>query len=654
VTLALVLGAGGTHAAFEVGAVRWLTDHGYEYSIICGTSGGALNASRLAEGEIAGSDPAIARLERDWLALRNDADMWQPKPWLSRLGMDQQKLLRDSSLWDNIPWVFLGVKLLAGFVGAVDCKDFVNTLKAGLGDDSLFSMDPIRARLQATPASGGLNVSAIANSVIRMRLATVGLDSGRLRWIDNAGNLLDAAGQPVAGAASIPLTEGVLASAAIPVVFDPVTLNGERFTDGGVRQFVPIQAAVDTGADQVFAVVASKPGPPSVATGTFAGKGLLDIAARAADLMADEVQQKELAPAQWAGAQLTTIRPTIDLPDSLTVDPGWITILMAYGYMRAFDAVRGEVGNFASADEIVKGRLDIWDRENSAGQAVPMRGLLKWPTKAELTNLRAAKRALARSVAARIHGGGDVSAEIRRCWLQWERHTWNPSLFPDMWSDLHFQDGTSLQRESPPQLGAAVGIRPSGTLSPGVLTPFEVVAEDALLPGTKIGGTFVVDGNPAVSGNTNAGYTFQFEPGIHHVVLQLPNYGPQPAHSFLVRNYPAPGVEIQIATPPPPLKLNTPTTFTVVAKDRHGLPITRGFVTIDNPGRQAQDVYPETFPFAPGVTVKDFIFRAKTVRRRNPATGEVTIDTLVPTGVVQIPGFDDVHLDLGFSLDGPM
>ena len=179
-TLALVLGAGGTHAAFEVGAVRWLTDHGYEYSIICGTSGGALNASRLAEGEIAGSDPAIARLERDWLALRNDADMWQPKPWLSRLGMDQQKLLRDSSLWDNIPWVFLGVKLLAGFVGAVDCKDFVNTLKAGLGDDSLFSMNPIRARLQATPASGGLNVSAIANSVIRMRLATVGLASGRL------------------------------------------------------------------------------------------------------------------------------------------------------------------------------------------------------------------------------------------------------------------------------------------------------------------------------------------------------------------------------------------------------------------------------------------------------------------------------------------
>src|SRR5207247_2076611 len=223
-----------------------------------------------------------ARVERDWLALRNDADMWQPKPWLSRLGMDQQKLLRDSSLWDNIPWVFLGVKLLAGFVGAVDCKDFVNTLKAGLGDDSLFSMDPIRARLQATPASGGLNVSAIANSVIRMRLATVGLDSGRLRWIDNAGNLLDAAGQPVAGAASIPLTEGVLASAAIPVVFDPVTLNGERFTDGGVRQFVPIQAAVATGADQVFAVVASKPGPPSVATGTFAGKGLLDIGARAA------------------------------------------------------------------------------------------------------------------------------------------------------------------------------------------------------------------------------------------------------------------------------------------------------------------------------------------------------------------------------------
>lgn len=48
---ALVLGGGGAKGAFEVGGLRFLYNQQIRPDLICGTSVGAINAIKLADGE---------------------------------------------------------------------------------------------------------------------------------------------------------------------------------------------------------------------------------------------------------------------------------------------------------------------------------------------------------------------------------------------------------------------------------------------------------------------------------------------------------------------------------------------------------------------------------------------------------------------------
>ena len=62
--------------------------------------------------------------------------------------------------------------------------------------------------------------------------------SGRERWITSGS-----------------ATDALLASAAIPGVFPPVTLDGEVLIDGGVLDDVPISRALERGAQRIFALL---------------------------------------------------------------------------------------------------------------------------------------------------------------------------------------------------------------------------------------------------------------------------------------------------------------------------------------------------------------------------------------------------------------
>jgi NTE family protein len=49
-----------------------------------------------------------------------------------------------------------------------------------------------------------------------------------------------------------PLVEAILASAAVPAVLPPVTINGEHFVDGGIVNSIPISRAVELGATEIY------------------------------------------------------------------------------------------------------------------------------------------------------------------------------------------------------------------------------------------------------------------------------------------------------------------------------------------------------------------------------------------------------------------
>jgi NTE family protein len=56
-----------------------------------------------------------------------------------------------------------------------------------------------------------------------------------------------------------PAVEAILASAAMPAIFPPVEVDGERYIDGGVVDNVPIQRAIDAGATRIVVLLCSPP-----------------------------------------------------------------------------------------------------------------------------------------------------------------------------------------------------------------------------------------------------------------------------------------------------------------------------------------------------------------------------------------------------------
>jgi NTE family protein len=49
-----------------------------------------------------------------------------------------------------------------------------------------------------------------------------------------------------------PLVEAILASAAVPGILPPVEIGGEHFVDGGIVNSIPIERAVQLGADVIY------------------------------------------------------------------------------------------------------------------------------------------------------------------------------------------------------------------------------------------------------------------------------------------------------------------------------------------------------------------------------------------------------------------
>ncbi len=56
-----------------------------------------------------------------------------------------------------------------------------------------------------------------------------------------------------------PAVDAVLASAAMPAIFPPVEIEGDRYIDGGVVDNVPIQRAVEAGATRIVVLLCSPP-----------------------------------------------------------------------------------------------------------------------------------------------------------------------------------------------------------------------------------------------------------------------------------------------------------------------------------------------------------------------------------------------------------
>jgi predicted acylesterase/phospholipase RssA len=374
---AIVLSGGGTKGSFEVGALLALREIWNEVRpcIVCGTSVGAINALALAES-LDGS--GINKLQTIWLGLQRPSDMYRLSPELQQIANQTGINFADvilhgasfpfgsvtdllafiagigldagTAVWAGVGWVVGGP--VGGLIGGVvslynndsdKVQKVVDAIKRAF---YAYDLAPTQALIE-----NSVRPDLVARSGMQLRLAllTPALTSQSriLRCPLSSGSGDDPATLQYPGFIRDPLLAGTMASAAFPGIFQlrPIfTARGmQYYMDGGARQVLPSQAAIDLGADLILSVAASPTGagtyhsaPPPQYPAT-----ILPIAQRAISLQGDELTIAIETPRGGFPDRDRVLRPLIhpafEVHDTVVIDPGLIRINMAYGYFRAFD-----------------------------------------------------------------------------------------------------------------------------------------------------------------------------------------------------------------------------------------------------------------------------------------------------------------------------
>ncbi len=231
------MGGGGARAAYQVGVLRALSRERPHLSVpvVTGVSAGAINAAHLAahHGSFA---QACDELEQLWAGLRID----------HVFRVDPLSLGRIVFRWM--------VQLGSG--GAVEPK------VRGLVDTQ-----PLREFLTEAlhPVDGEL--TGIAANLARGRLRAIALSTSSyttgqsITWVQ--GREIREWERPMRRSRRAVLSvEHVMASAALPLFFPAVELDGHWYGDGGIRLTAPLSPALHLGADRILAIsTRHSPGP---------------------------------------------------------------------------------------------------------------------------------------------------------------------------------------------------------------------------------------------------------------------------------------------------------------------------------------------------------------------------------------------------------
>lgn len=368
----LVLSGGGARSSFQIGALRYLYDRtDTAPSVITGTSAGAIIATVLAQyPDHAGQRAALDQLEGIWMGMSSSADMFTEFPWFSRLRAHMPTWRKVLAMRNKAPenqshgWSpATALEALGTLWEAGRSSTDLQAIVRGPSESrAAFKPGPIVERLLEPEV---FDPRRLANSSVALRVAVVGLESGELRYVTNTGHLHDRHDRPLGELGVVEVSDAVQASCAIPGVFPPVPLANEHYVDGGIRENLPVQVALEhLGVTDCFAVIASPAGVRP--RDSFAEADMFEIVMRSASgIMSDELQRDEIALARRAGA--TVIAPRIDVHDMVTIDPGLIAIAVDYGYLRAQDVVRGhDLDRQQLTDDLITLRVRIWHAEEAS------------------------------------------------------------------------------------------------------------------------------------------------------------------------------------------------------------------------------------------------------------------------------------------------
>lgn len=225
-TRGLVLGGGGARASYEVGVLSAIAERApnIEFPILTGVSAGAINASYLAAHRGSFAD-AVRALRADWLQLVADR-VYRIRP--QRVG---SALLR---------------ALVAGALGRRTDPATVR---------GLVDMQPLREFLGSVIDFSGINAKIAAGRLQAVALSATSYSSGEVVTFVHGTPVAPTWRRAMRHAQRTSLTlDHVMASAALPVLFPSVRIEGAFYGDGSVRQTAPLAPAIHLGARGLLVV----------------------------------------------------------------------------------------------------------------------------------------------------------------------------------------------------------------------------------------------------------------------------------------------------------------------------------------------------------------------------------------------------------------
>jgi len=225
---ALVLSGGGARAAYQVGVLRaladWLPrDAPCPFSVLVGTSAGAINAAALAADGRRLAD-GLANLERVWS------------------GFHVGQVVRDDTgavLRAGLHWI---VSLLTGGWLLPPPRSLLDTT-------------PLRELLQRVVPLERIPGSIAEGPVQALAVATTSYRTGRaVAFFDAMPMTREWQRARRAGVRRAIDLDVLMASSAIPFIFPAAQVDGDYFGDGAMRQLAPLSPAVHLGANRMLVV----------------------------------------------------------------------------------------------------------------------------------------------------------------------------------------------------------------------------------------------------------------------------------------------------------------------------------------------------------------------------------------------------------------
>ncbi len=219
---AIVLSGGGARGAYEVGALKYIfTEFKKEsglnpkFEILCGTSIGAIHTAFLSSymKEI---EKNVNLLEKIWLGVKMEN--------------------------------FMRIKI----------KNIVDLILPTVkGNKGLFTVDYLNKII-----SYGINWQNIDRNIIDDTIEAVcifatQISTGKTTAFINTKKMISEwKKDPFMDFLLVSLLPThVLASAAVPVIFPPVNIDGKWYCDGGIRLNTPLSPAIRLGADKILSIV---------------------------------------------------------------------------------------------------------------------------------------------------------------------------------------------------------------------------------------------------------------------------------------------------------------------------------------------------------------------------------------------------------------